>query len=110
LWQGYIGELMRQLGYAPSKSTMVVNDLERMGCIEVKRLGKRGTMSQVVLVKPPTKELFIDYRDATYDASRKAAKQRAKFEEDATLLDRIQRLEQTVEALVEELQDHLENH
>ena len=110
IWTGLFGELMNQLGFSISKGTAVVNDLTRMGCIEVLQLGKHGIMSQVVLVKPPTQDLFINYKDATYSASRKAAEQRAKFEEEATLLDRIQRLEDSLEVLIQELQSHLEVH
>lgn len=109
-WTGYIGDLMKELGYSAPKGTMVFRDLERMGCIEVKETGTPHKMTQVILQHPPTEDLFVSHRDATYHFSRKEAIDRAELEEQASILERIQQLEETVETLLGVVRNHLEEH
>lgn len=110
VWAGYIGDLMKELGYSAPKGTMVFRDLERMGCIEIKETGTPHKMTQVVLQHPPTEDLFINHRDATYHFSRREAIDRAELEEQASTLERIQNLEETVETFLDVVRSHLEQH
>jgi hypothetical protein len=107
VWTGYIGKLMEGLGFDRSKGTYVIRDLERMGCIEVKTRGKRGKLTEVVVVQPPTEAAFAALGDGLYMTSKKQEDFDAKQAERMSLIERVQWLEETMEIMMRELDRHI---
>jgi hypothetical protein len=58
IYRGYTTYLLEQQGYTISSYTPIMRRLRSMGCIEQQVRGGRGTPSEWVVIKPPTRQAF----------------------------------------------------
>ena len=106
VWTGYIGSLMEKFKFTRSKGSQVIKDLERMGCIEIKEVGKRTKPSEIVVIQPPTQEAFSSTRDTLYNESHQIAKFNAEQASKLELIERVRWVEVTLGVLLEQFELH----
>jgi hypothetical protein len=104
IWEGYISKVVGALGFHPSTGSQIMWDLKRMGCVEVLRGGSRGTLTQVKLMRPPTEELFNDYKDGQFAELTKQEQEAAKKQQlEFDTLARMDEFRETLETVIDEL-------
>jgi hypothetical protein len=59
IYRGYTTYLLEQAGYSISNYTPIMRRLRTMVCIQQKVRGGRGTPSEWLLIKPPTRAAFV---------------------------------------------------
>lgn len=67
VWKGFIVQSAANVGIPDGVYTRVMDRLRILGCLQVIETGRRNTPSVIVLLRPPTQEVWdaIDEKDLT---------------------------------------------